>query len=285
MIIITLVSRVNDFVPQSEYLVIRSIHKPFCRFGTLLGRCEFPIFLCLPCFTGHSGVECSFCADKPAPIASEAAANTNEAAANTNEAAANTNEAAANTNQENEVAAVATTVNEIYLDGLADLLMMDENGKKLGRENGKIVNEIPGAKYEIPMAAFNSDIEPVYTVPSDTDLNIVIDGSRLEEAALTDVIIIGPGYDLGVEGISLDPGQKDELIVQTKDSFISYRTDSSESPIFIMGLQREGADYQFEFTGTDMAGGGRISMMVDTKTGDLMINAGELKKMACSLWL
>ncbi len=45
-----------------------------------------------------------------------------------------------------------------------------------------------------------------------------------------------------------------------------------------MGLQREGADYQFEFTGTDMAGGGRISMLVDTKTGDLMINAGELKK-------
>jgi hypothetical protein len=220
--------------------------------------------------------ECSFCTGGITTNKVETEPNKVEATPAKEETTPNKVEATPNKQQEEVIEAVS--INEIYLDGLADLLMTDVNGKKLGRENGKIVNEIPGAKYEIPMAAFDSDIEPVYSVPSDIDLTIAIDGSRLKEDALTDVVIIGPGYDLGVEGITLSPGQKDELILQPKESFISYRTDSSESPIFIIGLQREGADYQFAFTGTDMEGGGRISMMVDTKTGDLMINAGELKK-------
>jgi hypothetical protein len=181
-------------------------------------------------------------------------------------------------NKGNGFARVVGTVNEIYLDGLADLMITDENGKKLGRDGSKIVNEIPGATYEVPMAAFNSDEEPIYTVPSNIDLNMVIDGSRLKKESLTDVIIIGPGYDLGVESIYLDPGQQDELIFQAKENFISYRTDSSESPTFIIGLEREGADFEFELTGTDIEGGGRINMMVDPKTGDLLINASEIKK-------
>ncbi|HEX7556247.1 MAG TPA: hypothetical protein VF338_06455, partial [Leptolinea sp.] len=178
----------------------------------------------------------------------------------------------------NGFASVVGANNEIYLDGAADLLITDENGKKLGRVDGKIVNEIPGASYEVPMAAFNSDMEPIYNVPTSVNLTMAIDGSRLKEVAATDVVVIGPGYDLGVEDINLDPGQSDELTVQTKDDFISYRTDSSESPTFIIGLERAGADYEFELTGTDIEGGGRINIQIDPKTGDLLINADEIKK-------
>ncbi|MEI8132909.1 MAG: hypothetical protein WCG34_10780 [Leptolinea sp.] len=178
----------------------------------------------------------------------------------------------------NGLASTVGAQNEIYLDGAADLLITDENGKKLGRVDGKIVNEIPGASYEVPMAAFDSDIEPVYNVPTSINLTMAIDGSRLKEAALTDVVVIGPGYDLGVEGIGLDPGQVDELTVQSTEKIISYRTDSSESPTFIIGLEREGADFEFELQGADIEGGGRINILIDPKTGDLLINADEIKK-------
>jgi hypothetical protein len=178
----------------------------------------------------------------------------------------------------NGLASVVEANNEIYLDGLADLLITDEKGNKLGRVGDNVVNEIPGASYEVQMAAFNSDMEPVYTVPTSINLNMAIDGSRLKEASSTDVVVIGPGYDLGVESINLEPGQMDELTVESKDNFISYRTDSSESPTFIIGLEREGADFEFEIQGADIEGGGRINMLIDPKSGDLLINADEIKK-------
>jgi hypothetical protein len=168
--------------------------------------------------------------------------------------------------------------NEVYLDGPADLLIRDEKGNRLGKVDGKIVNEIPGASYEVLMTGYNSNQEPVYYIPASVNLIITVDGTKLKEQASTDVVVIGPGYDLGVEGIILDPGQKDELAIESKDNFISYLTDSPESPNFILGTERKGVYYEFELQGTDIEGGGAVSLMIDPKTGDLQVNADDLLK-------
>jgi len=175
-------------------------------------------------------------------------------------------------------AQIAEGMNEVYLDGPADLLIKDDNGKRLGRVDGKIVNEIPGASYEVFMTGFKSEQEPVYSIPVSVNLNITVDGSNLKNEAVTDVVVIGPGYDLGVEGITLSPGQVDEITVMTRDDLISYTTESSETPNFILGLERKGVYYEFELKGTKIEGGGSINLSVDPNTGDLLVNADQLKK-------
>jgi len=158
-------------------------------------------------------------------------------------------------------------------------LIIDEQGNKLGHDGDKLVNEIPGAEYEVMLSGdlYNDNQEPVYYVPVDVNFNMTIDGSRLTEAAATDVVVIGPGYDIGLEGVTLEPGQQDNLTVLPKDGILSYQTQSSESPNIILGTDREDADFAFEIQGADMEGGGRINVALNTKDGDLLINAEELK--------
>jgi hypothetical protein len=169
--------------------------------------------------------------------------------------------------------------NEIWLDGPADLIIVDQAGHKLGRVDGKIINEIPGAHYEVNFAdTYDTEIEPTYYLPVSVNFKITLDGTNLKEKAETNLVVIGPGYDLGVEAINLDPGQKDEMVVIPKDNSVSYTTISSESPTFIIGLQREGADYEFEIKGAEMQGGGTLKMYADTKKGDLVVNAEGIKQ-------
>jgi hypothetical protein len=177
------------------------------------------------------------------------------------------------------LAAPEPEFNEIWLDGVANLLIVDEQGNKLGHDGDKLVNEIPGARYEVMMSddLYNDSQEPVYYVPVDVNFNMTIDGSKLKEAAPTDVVLIGPGYDLGLEGVTLEPGQQDNLTILPKDGILSYQTQSSESPNIILGTDREGADFAFEIQGADMEGGGRINVALNVKDGDLLINAEELK--------
>ena len=161
-------------------------------------------------------------------------------------------------------------------------MIQDKAGHKLGRVNGKMVNEIPGANFEIvmsdaPLDTAESQIEPTYYVPADLDLTITVDGSNLKEKTQTNVVVIGPGYDLGVENIGLEPKQKDTLLVFPKTKSISYKTTSSESPDFIVGVQREGADYEFTIKGAAMDGGGTLSVNLDEAKGLISVNAADIK--------
>jgi len=178
-----------------------------------------------------------------------------------------------------KVAAAAQPMNQIFLDGEGHILITDEQGRRLGYVDGKIINEIEGASYaEFRMAASMNAPEPIYSVPSHLDITITIDGSALEEETLTDLMLIGPGYSIGVEQIYLTPGQVDVAYFYPKDGMISYETLADESPSIIFGIENPSAeaDYYFEVYGADILGGGTITAVLDDKAGDLLINTEKL---------
>ena len=165
----------------------------------------------------------------------------------------------------NGVAAPATTYNEIFLDGNpethAHLLLSDDQGRRYGYlPDGRFVREIPGVKHS---NVFTDDLwqnapEPTYYVPTGVKFTLTIDGSALTDPDVTAVVMIGPGYDLGIESIQLMPGQKDTLNVASDGSELSYHTDSAEAPDFIVGIETNAADYEFTLTGLTMTGGGTL---------------------------
>jgi len=178
-----------------------------------------------------------------------------------------------------KLAAPAQKMNEIFLDGEGHILITDENGNRLGYVDGKIVNEISNARYtEFRMGANGNTPEPMYSIPAELDVTIEIDGSALTEETLTDLVLIGPGYSIGVEGIYLTPGQVDIAYFYPGDGTISYETTSDESPSIIFGIENPSAeaDYYFEVYGVDMVDGGIITAMLDTQAGDVLINTEKL---------
>ena len=175
-------------------------------------------------------------------------------------------------------AAPAATHNQIFLNGKGRILIADEQGNRLGYVNGKIVNEIPGAYFTAYRMGFVQEApDPIYSIPAGLDVTVTIDGSTLDANTETDLVLIGPGYFIGVEGIILEPGQVDTVYFSPGDQLITYETDSGESPFIVVGIEnRAGADYYFEVQGMDMQGGGEITVWLDTKAGDLLINTEKL---------
>lgn len=178
-----------------------------------------------------------------------------------------------------KLADLAQTHNQIFLDGEGHLLITDESGHRLGYVDGKLVNEIPGAQYTLYRMGVGVDApEPLYEIPAGMNVTITIDGSALKEETATDLVMIGPGFSIGVEGIGLVPGQVDTAWFYPAEQTISYETSSDESPNIVIGVENPGgeADYYFEAQGTDMVGGGTITAMLDSKAGDLVINTEKL---------
>jgi len=169
--------------------------------------------------------------------------------------------------------------NQVFLDGEGHILITDESGNRLGYVDGKIVNEIPGASYsQFRMGASMDAPEPIYSLPATLDVTIEIDGTDLAEETLTDLVLIGPGYSIGLEGIYLTPGQVDMAYFYPQDGTISYETLGDESPNIVFGIENPDAeaDYYFEIYGADITGGGIITAMLDAKAGDLLINTEKL---------
>lgn len=178
-----------------------------------------------------------------------------------------------------KLAAPSLKMNEIFLDGEGHILISDADGNRLGYVDGKIVNEIPNATFTaFRMEASGNAPEPIYYVPSTLDVTIEIDGSDLTEETITDLVLIGPGYSIGLEGIYLTPGQVDTAYFYPADEMISYETQADESPSIVFGIENPDAeaDYYFEVYGADMTGGGTITAQLDSKAGDLLINTEKL---------
>ncbi|MBI5843030.1 MAG: hypothetical protein HZB19_23305 [Chloroflexi bacterium] len=178
-----------------------------------------------------------------------------------------------------KLAAPDQKLNEIFLDGEGHILIADDSGNRLGYVDGKIVNEIPDDAYTaFRMGASGDAPEPVYYVPSALDVTIEIDGTNLTEETLTDLVLIGPGYSIGIEGIYLTPGQVDTAYFYPVDETIAYETAADESPSIVFGIENPNAeaDYYFEVYGADMVGGGTITAILDSKAGDLLINTEKL---------
>ncbi|HWQ20101.1 MAG TPA: hypothetical protein VN455_10025 [Methanotrichaceae archaeon] len=164
----------------------------------------------------------------------------------------------------------------IWLHGPACLLIADEQGRRIGYAGRDIfVNEIPGARIERQTDGAKPESMPVFILPAGLNLTIDIDGSWLDRASRQEVTLIGPGYDLAVEDIWLDPGEKDYIDVSTpgrKDYRLTFRTNYTESPDIIIGTETTGADYEFVVRGTRVEPGGRLSTELDMDHGKFILN-------------
>jgi len=161
----------------------------------------------------------------------------------------------------------------ITAEGDADLLIVEDGGKRIGHASGKLVNEIPGAAVIERKSYRNSDHEPTYAVPSGKKLTLTLDGSKLQKEESSDVSLFGPGYTMGVYDVELEPGAKDTIEVSADWKSITYKTGSDETPIIEIGISTSAADFEFEVHALGESGGQTIHLVIDPKAGTMVVEA------------
>jgi len=169
---------------------------------------------------------------------------------------------------------------EIHVDGDAQLLVTDDQGRRLGEIDGKLVSEIPGGRV-VPMkssALWKIDESPVFRVPTGSPLTVTLDGRSLKAASEADVTLIAPAWTMAVDGVVVDPGQADTIVFSAGLDEITYRTQGAETPVLSIGVTTAAADWVFFVKAGGDADGHEVHLELDVAKGELLVtvkSAGE----------
>ncbi len=178
-------------------------------------------------------------------------------------------------NRTRGLAVAAQAYNQIWLNGTADLLITTSEGKRIGFADGEFVNEIPNAQsknMKYGQSIWDVDNEPVYYIPLGVEFSIKVDASRATEGITSDVAMIGPGYNMVVADLYLDPGEEDTITISPDGSKLAYSTEYNDAPDMIFGVETSAADYEFIVAALDIEAGAEFMVELDSKEGRLSIN-------------
>lgn len=183
----------------------------------------------------------------------------------------------------------AQTFNEIWLvgDGKAnskmDLLITDDQGHKLGMADGKLVNEIPGARVVFARSGpdtLKDDQEPIYYIPTGIKFSVVLDASKATREENASVSLIGPGHDISIDNIKVGAGQKDLIDFSPDGTEVTYTPSGSEAPDISVGVATSGADYAFTVYGFDLDQGAAVDVALDLANAKLKVMTKNAKNPA-----
>jgi hypothetical protein len=175
-------------------------------------------------------------------------------------------------------AAAARTV-QISLNGDAEVLIEDSDGKRIGFDfNGrKFVNEIPNAR------AITQESSATYVLPFDKSgrpykVTIVAKSATKVDV---DLSMTGPGFVVGFRGLSLKAGQVQKLSIASNGLHLSF-TANQEGPtpqlFFTSQSGRGKPSYRFEVISALLEVGKTVMVDLDLDKGRLYFKTDAVKK-------
>jgi hypothetical protein len=158
------------------------------------------------------------------------------------------------------------------------VLVTDQKGRQLGRVNGKLVNDIPGAHYVLLASGqdWKNKLEPILYVPANQAYTITLDGTPLTAPDTESIRIIGPYWHLAVKSIPMYPGDTGTLTVDPNTTSLTYHTTRAKSPTIEASTSTTRAHYASVITGVSNQPGSTINLHVPAGGGSSLIitNAG-----------
>jgi hypothetical protein len=108
-----------------------------------------------------------------------------------------------------------------------------------------------------------------------TEFSVTIDGSQLDEQAVSTVTMIGADFSMEVEDVVLDPGEWDLIEVSVVDGEyleLNYSSDYADSPYIWLAVSTDEADYEAIVRGSDIEPGGSFNVILDYPNGDFILD-------------
>ncbi|MBM3260684.1 MAG: hypothetical protein FJY99_13235 [Candidatus Sericytochromatia bacterium] len=164
---------------------------------------------------------------------------------------------------------------QVFTQGRGKALVADGAGHRVGYVDGQFVNTFPGSRVMTPKGGdlWRQDVPPVFTVPGEGDLTVTLDGRTLTDDEDSSMTVVGPGYEMSVDDIRLDPGQQDRVKFHANGRRLCYTTETAETPFLTMGLQTEAADFAFEVIAGGDSDGHEVEMEIDQVKGQFRVEA------------
>ncbi|MFB3766391.1 MAG: hypothetical protein ACE14P_14250 [Methanotrichaceae archaeon] len=179
---------------------------------------------------------------------------------------------------DNSLGGTETSTGEEYIhvwqEGNANLVIADESGRRIGYpEPNKFVNEIPNAEVKYFKFAAKKKA-PLYILPATGNFTIEINGIGLTEESFVNVMMIGPGSEMGVQRIVLGPNERDHMNVTKvgRQYQLNYKSNRSKNIDLIVGVTTVEGGYEFLVAGAKVDPEGKVSINIDTDKSNFVFD-------------
>jgi hypothetical protein len=168
------------------------------------------------------------------------------------------------TGAENEAA-----LGQVWLTGPGHVLITDAQGRRIGFVGSDFVSEIPGAYESTIYAGLGSEREPIYTLPLTQTYTILLDGQTLTQTESVDVTQFGPGYATSAEGVALQPGSQDHVVIAGDGTSLDYSAGLAKQATLALALDGDSESYGLQVAGADIGAGQVVTLSADMAQGRL----------------
>lgn len=167
-----------------------------------------------------------------------------------------------------------TGIRMVMTAGGVNALVRDSQGRKIGMENGKIVNEIPGAS-AYPVMSFvpgEPPPEPLYELPDDDDYDIELSGN----GEVGTVGVFGTDHAMVMEDINIDKGSKDKVALSRDGKGLDYTPGAEGRKPKVRLAMGTGADsYRIEIDDLKPKKGRKLGFRVNRQLKSLAVTDGD----------
>jgi hypothetical protein len=168
--------------------------------------------------------------------------------------------------------------------GANGVTLTNQDGKRIGRDGDKVVNEIPDAE----VVDLNSYLdgapagEPMYAVPADADYEVAIAGGDAKAGAGGDdhdhgVVIVGNGTAVAVETPRLGATEKDTMSL-SRDGGVKYTSGSGGTiPPIRLAADSGGSGMSVRIANMKAGAGEALEVKLDHRAGTVSVQGGGKK--------
>ncbi len=126
---------------------------------------------------------------------------------------------------------VTASAVEFWLTGGGDMLISDVQGRHVGYDpaTGQMVNEIPDA-HIVYLKGVQSPVVRLPLQEPDELYDVTVSGQTIAKAVSTDLVMVGPGYVVGFDGIQLHPDQALEMSLSADGRQLLFAEGQTAQP-------------------------------------------------------
>lgn len=167
-----------------------------------------------------------------------------------------------------------TGIRMLMTSGGVNALIHDSQGRKIGMENGKLVNEIPGASAHPVMSFIPGEAppEPLYELPANEDYDIELVGKGSGQGT---VGVFGTGSAMVVEDINMNKGEKDRLNISRDGKGLDYTPGNEGRKPKVRLAMGSGKDsYRIELNDLKPKKGSKLGFRINRQSQRLNVTDG-----------
>ena len=173
---------------------------------------------------------------------------------------------------------------KIWSSGQGNLLVVDDQGRRVGTVGSQVITEIPDS-FVTPIIGGLGKAQSIYSVPQSGTHTLILDGQTLTQTVTTQVTQFGPGYAVTADGIALKPSAQGQLTIAADGREATYQASDATEVNLTLALDdldngavpnsatpATASSYTFEMSGLDVGSNQRVKASIDAAKGVVVLS-------------